>query len=279
MPPEIMKEVQKYEPRRVVDGGAGVVGRFWRTQEGIWIALRSLVRCASALVAIATLPAMSAGFNDTGIVACADINTLSANCAAVSADSGSFPRQDARYGRAAMNPVSNGFDFSKIAIGGAVLLNNATEWACVGDNVTGLTWETKAVSGLRSRNHTYSWYSSAPANAGGTATAGSCATVGRCDTEKFVADVNAMSPPLCGYIDWRLPTAKELQGIVNFSRINPATVISFFSDFPAVGAGLWWTSTRSASSGDAWFVDFSLGGASTWAMNNPLRVRLVRSAP
>jgi len=56
---------------------------------------------------------------------------------------------------------------------------------------------------------------------------------------------------------WRLPTAAELQGLVDYGTASPAINPAFF---PAAGSGLYWSS--SASAGDplrAWIVTFSEG--------------------
>ncbi len=241
--------------------------------------------CASGLVA---LPALSAGLNDTGISACGAANTMNdANCASVAPDGGAYPRQDARYGRDAQaangllpktGAGAAGFDFSKIGnngsvlAAGAVLGTAATQWACTRDNVTGLIWEVKATSGLRDQNNTYSWYQSSV----GTSNGGTCSSSGNCDTEKFTAEVNASA--LCGYQDWRLPTAKELQSIVKFSQVLPSIDVDYFPNTSTVGTKLWWTGTRGSLFSYAWFVDFGNGGASTDAVASKSKVRLVRGA-
>ena len=115
-----------------------------------------------------------------------------------------------------------GFDFSKISNNGAVLPASATlgtdpnDWACTYDNHTGLMWEVKTTSGLRSQSHTYTWYDSVHNYGGnpGTASGGTCQTTGRCDTEKFTADVNAAG--LCGKTDWRMPTHQELYNLAEY---------------------------------------------------------------
>lgn len=76
---------------------------------------------------------------------------------------------------------------------------------------------------MRSQNHTYTWFNTNAATNGGAdgmANGGICETAGRCDTQKFVADVN--SAGLCGATDWRMPTVKELEGIADLGRSNPA---------------------------------------------------------
>ncbi len=208
----------------------------------------------------------------------------------MAADGGTYPRQDARYGRdaqAAAGTLSKtggggkGFDFTKIANNGSVLSASATlgsgstDWACTRDNVTGLIWEVKTTSGLRSQSHTYTWYNSNSAINGGavgTASGGYCATSGRCDTEKFVQDVNAAG--LCGASDWRMPTVKELEGIVDFGRVNPAIDPDYFPNTP--GSYFWSGSPYADGSYDAWYVYFGYGGAYGNYRGNGYAVRLVR---
>ena len=104
---------------------------------------------------------------------------------------------------------------------------------------------------------------------------GTCATTGRCDTEKFVADVNAAG--LCNAHDWRLPTVKELEQIVDFSQLYPAIDTNYFPNTPN---RYFWTSTLdSVDNHYAWIVDNFTGIAMSqvrWLISKPVAVRLVR---
>jgi hypothetical protein len=229
--------------------------------------------------------------NDTGITFCGDTTTNTANCTPVGADSGAYPRQDARYGRDAQAAAgkltkvgggSAGFDFTKIANDGsdlpasAVLGTGPKDWACTRDNVTSLTWEVKTISGLRSMNQTYTWYNSNPTTNGGavgTESGGICATVGRCDTEKFMADVNELG--LCGSNDWRIPTQKELEGIADLGRVRPAIDPTYFPNTQYVN---FWTSLPAPNQTTyARIVDFASGRAGVHSRNGKDAVRLVRT--
>ncbi|MBK7001887.1 MAG: DUF1566 domain-containing protein [Rhodoferax sp.] len=246
--------------------------------------------CILIAAVLFTSQAFASGLNDTGITFCGDASTNTASCATVAKDGGTYPRQDARYGRdaqAAAGSLSKtggggkGFDFTKIANNGsvlsasAVLGNGPTDWACTRDNVTGLIWEVKTTSGLRSQSHTYTWYNRNSAINGGfvgTASGGTCFTSGHCDTEKFVQDVNAAG--LCGASDWRMPSRKELTSILDLGRVNPAIDPDYFPNTP--GSSFWSGSPYADNSRSAWGVDFDGGGAP-----NPIRgygyaVRLVR---
>jgi len=234
--------------------------------------------------------AHAAGLNDTGITDC--FNDSAVVTTGVEADSGTHPRQDCRYGRdaavAAGTPKvgggGKGFDFSKIANNGSELPESAalgsgpTDWACTRDNVTGLIWDIKTTSGLRSQSHSYSWYNRNSATNGGSAgsaSAGFCATSGRCDTEKFVADVNT-GAGLCGAADWRMPTQNELISIVDFGVNNPSIDPTYF---PNTFTSNFWSASASASgSGYAWAVSFISGIAfSSGAKYYNFDVRLVRA--
>ena len=79
----------------------------------------------------------------------------------------------------------------------------------------------------------------------GTVSGGSCQVGGRCDTEKFVQDVNLLSPPLCGYTDWRMPTADELLGLVHYGGVAPLIDSTYF---PSASGNAYWSGSPSARS-------------------------------
>ena len=238
------------------------------------------------LILLVSLPALASGLNDTGIGFCGDNTTNTANCATVSTDSGTHPRQDARYGRDAAAAVGQlpkigggeaGFDFTALNASGQSTTpsSGTTPHPCVRDNVSGLVWEVKtADGGLRDQQWTYTWYDSAHNYGGtpGTASGGLCKTSGHCDTEKYVIDVNASA--LCGFGDWRMPTWKELLGIAHRGRINPMIEPTYF---PNTSSSFFWSGSPFAyDSSYAWFVGFNNGFIYGSARNNDYQVRLVR---
>lgn len=93
-----------------------------------------------------------------------------------------------------------------------------------------------------------------------------------CNTEAFVARVNGMG--LCGHSDWRMPTRKELLGIVSFDRVGPSIDTSYF---PNTLSSLVWSGSPDASSSDkASFVNFDNGASFSLKRSDSLQVRLVR---
>ena len=214
---------------------------------------------AAMLFGICFAFAQTRPLNDTGITFCGSATTGNNSPCLGTEPSG----QDRHYGRDAEALAGilakiggssgvNGFDFTKIANNGialpasAELGTNATDWACTRDNVTGLIWEVKTVSGLRSTSHTYSWYMSAsPDGNNGVSSGGTCAAAGHCDTEKYVTDVNAVA--LCGFVDWRMPTAKELQNLADFGKTGKGLDEMFFPNQASIGQ-LYWSGDRYAQS-------------------------------
>ena len=220
----------------------------------------------------------SADLNDTGIVVI---------------DPGAPAGQDAHIGRdpAAADGVlpktgsgSKGFDFSKIANDGSSLPDTAAlgtepgDWACTLDNVTGRIWEVKADDGLRDKNWDYTWFSSdSNSNGGdpGMANGGNCFDSDNCDTEKYAAAVNSLSPALCGYDDWRLPSHGELLSIVDFGSTSPPIDTTFFpnNNIPVL---FWSASVFTFDPSRVWGVTFVIGNDSDPSKDGTHRARLVR---
>jgi hypothetical protein len=248
--------------------------------------MRSLVSLFACVSLLAPLPALAAGLNDTGIGFCRDDNSNTADCATAAADSGTHPRQDARYGRDAAAAAGKlpkigggeaGFDFTALNASGQATTpsSGATPHPCVRDNLSGLVWEVKtADGGLRDQGWSYTWYDSVHHYGGndGTASGGTCKTAGRCDTEKYVVEVNASA--LCGYTGWRMPTVDELQGIVHLGRIDPSIDPTYFPNTPS---SFFWSGSPDASySYYAWGVNFYYGFVSNYGRGFGYSVRLVR---
>ena len=205
--------------------------------------LSQIITVDNRIAAVAT-----GKLNDTGITSCADASSWELACPVAG-----FPGQDAESGRdASANDDSDGhagFSFTKVSSSGEALAASAPEWSCVKDNVTGLLWEIHTDDGgLRDKDNGYSWYNpDATTNGGdaGTQNGGSCSGGISCDTESYVATVNAAG--LCGYHDWRLPTAVELQGLVDYSIGYPGPTIDT-NFFPDTQQNVYWSSSAVAGS-------------------------------
>ena len=226
--------------------------------------------------------------NDTGIARSGvALNGLNATCDNL----GNLDEQDCNFGRDNQflfgrgfsendNDGHDGFSFLKVGANGEPLLETATNWSCVKDNVTGLMWEVKTPSGsggLHDLNNIYSWYDTNPASNGGAdgvMNSGSCSN-SNCDTQGFVTAVNNAS--LCGHNDWRMPIITELQGIVNYNTRSPAIDTVFFPNVPNTGSSFWSASPDSSNADFAWGVVFNFGGTvSSLNRFSGRSVRLVR---
>lgn len=227
--------------------------------------------------------------NDTGITFCGEVFFGNNDPC-----SGSEPLgQDANYGRDALATAdalikvgggNTGFDYTKIANNGSLLPASATlgsgpnDWACTRDNVTGLIWEVKVAdpSHLRHHSHTYSWYDpTSPDGNPGLRDGGNC--IGsNCDTTGFVQAVNFDVQGLCGASDWRMPTRLELQGIIDYGRVDPAIDSVYFPN--TLSTYYWyWSSSRNPGPFDgAWLWGFSIGENIIGALDSNYHVRLVR---
>lgn len=203
-----------------------------------------------------------------------------------------------------------GFDFTRLGAAGLPLAiqdgrysasgreSDGTRWDCVRDNTTGLIWEVKHPdpAHLRAMVHTYAWFNPDSSSHGGqagveasrdsahpyTGLPASCTGVAdstRCNTHSYTTAVNALpaGQALCGFRDWRLPTADELSGLALIGRGAPAIDVGHFPNTRA--DDMVWSATPMADdASQAWSVDFYFDGfqlivPKRWA----LAVRLVRS--
>lgn len=180
--------------------------------------------------------------------------------------------QDGMTGRDA-NPATNnnadgklGFSFSAVPGG------------CVLDNVTGLMWEVKtADGGLRDRAKTYTNYVSIK-NTQQTNVAKIVApTQAEIDAPtnsiSFKNSVNAQG--LCGFSDWRLPTADELQSIVDYGVAYPGITVDQTWLPNTQGNEYWSGSPYVGDTLRAWLIDFSDGRVGSNDRSIPHYVRLV----
>lgn len=212
--------------------------------------------------------------NDTGITDCFGMGAGGFPC-----PQSSFTLQDGDVGRDDTHDDDAdghaGFSFTKLDASGNDLAAVATSWQCVRDEVTGLIWEVKTDdSGLQDKDHTYTWYLPDPAPNGGdpgVADGGSCSG-SDCDTYHYVNAVNQQI--LCGASDWRLPTVFELQGIVDYSTLDPAIDSGYF---PYTISSAYWSGSPFADNPSyAWYVYFFNGDSDYNLKSFIFYVRLVR---
>jgi len=103
----------------------------------------------------------------------------------------------------------------------------------VTDNLTGLMWTRDANLPLATKT----WYLALD----------------------YVAAMNAGTVANFGYTDWRLPSIRELQGLVDSSRANPALPVGH--PFTSVQSDYYWSATTNASyTYSAWVVNVVNGG-------------------
>jgi PKD repeat protein len=175
---------------------------------------------------------------DTGQTKCYDVAGNVINCPSPGQP---LYGQDANY---TINPMS----YTKLDGSGNALPDSATAWAMVKDNVTGLIWENKTDDGtIHDKDNTYTWYDPSDPNPGtpGDGT----------DTKDFIDTLN--NDNFGGYNDWRLPSIKELESIVNnsISYPQPAISISYFQNTQSF---FYWSSTNTSTL--AWGVYFNSSG-------------------
>lgn len=243
--------------------------------------------------------------NDTGVTSCGDyarghsgISNNDVVCQLLT-DSHGDPVPSGQDGSSGRDSTAThdedgrkGFSFTKIDAAGAALASSASQWSCVKDQVTGLTWEMKTDdSGLHDKDDSYVWYESDPRLGNGglpgyekasdydpSRNDQTCSgfSMGNnttyCNTKAFVNRVNQAG--YCGATNWRLPTREELNSIVDYEA-SPRIDTSYF---PLVQSNYYWTSVPYAYlNKHIWAINFQYGGGSPWEKQYNFPVRLVHN--
>ena len=217
--------------------------------------------------------------NDTGITKCANNTTWFNDCSQANLLSFAGLNQDADVGRdylIASTQISKtgagvaSFDLSKISTAGQTVASNATAWACVQDNVTGLMWEAKTTDGgTQEATKTYAWYSTNYLTNGGDIGESKSGQ----NTDTLIKQVNTQK--LCGYQDWRLPNKAELDSIINYGTFSPAIDAQYFAN---TQNGYYWTADSVANgTTSAWAINFRDGSESASYKGSMYYARLVRT--
>jgi hypothetical protein len=233
-------------------------------QDGFWLNV-SAVSGGNTGGSGGTTPPPVLMLTDTGITAsqcyAAGSNVLT-SCTSASAIALNAS-QDGMLGRDVSTPDAAdgklGLSYSSVPnpAGGSFAVTE-----CVIDNITGLTWEGKTATGTRAGSATFTnydntaqaqfWNGSAYVNPTQTDIDAASNAVG------YKNAVNASA--LCGYTDWRLPTADELQSLVDYSVAYPGPTIdgTWFPNTPSY-CWYWSASPYAGGASGAWFVFFFSG--------------------
>ena len=174
---------------------------------------------------------------DTGVTSCFDDQGNQIVCPEVGQP---FYGQDAHYGPGTLLLTDNGD-------------------GTVSDENTGLMWEVKGVSdgsadpgNPNDPDNTYSWN----------------------ELSDFIILLNASNHK--GYSDWRIPTVKELETILDLSVAEPGPAMQS-TLFPNCQSGSYWTSVPDVvNPAMVWSIDFSTSYDNITATSEKLYVRAVR---
>jgi hypothetical protein len=138
--------------------------------------------------------------------------------------------------------------YIKMDNAGKSLPDVSTSWAMVRDNGTGLTWEVKQnKDGIKKyddpndADNTYLWFES---------------------DQKFIKALNAAN--WCGFSDWRLPSSKELNTLVDSNGTRPTINTAYF---PNTQSSFYWSSTTDKRN-DGIMVDFGNGPGFDYSLDN-----------
>lgn len=166
-----------------------------------------------------------------------------------------------------------GFSFTKIDMNGGELPDNAINWSCIKDNVTGLLWEVKTDNGdTHDKDNKYQW---------GGLTALGRDHIGRTgiyrdDWNSLITGSNSNS--FCGVSGWRVPNIQELNTIVNLGGVDNVVLTNYFPNTEYLDCNLhmYWSSTPMANGfNDSWVICFKDGTHRYRPQNFEAYVRIV----
>jgi hypothetical protein len=79
-----------------------------------------------------------------------------------------------------------------------------------------------------------------------------------------------------GYKNWRLPTIKELQSLVDYSRNSPALPVGSPNILPSTTSHCWSSTTSSSNSAEAFYINFGNGSSNQGPKTNAFYAICVR---
>jgi hypothetical protein len=225
--------------------------------------------------------------NDTGITWAGEYNTgnkTGNDCSTTTIDG----KQDCHYGRdnTHKNDADDlaGFSFTKLDAKGVALADQTvTNHACVKDNITGLIWEVKTTTGVRSNDKIYQW--------GGLTAIGKDYDdsneveenkkgfyyddeTGWSKLVKYANNANTTGGALCGSSEWRVPNIEELGSIAHLGKAKPPAIDQNY--FPNTQSFYYWSSSPYVSQADyAWQLNFFSGSDGYYGREQHFHVRLV----
>lgn len=152
---------------------------------------------------------------------------------------------------------------------------------CVLDQTTGLVWEGHTLEGSRSAGARYTHYDNPDMPQRLDSTLG----LVKPTPQEIDAETNSMGhvrrvneSALCGFSDWRMPTPRELQSLVDYGVApgnGPMITADWFANAAAVA---YWTDSTGSHPSTAWMVKFNTGQVLPQGLRFvPAAVRLVRS--
>ncbi|KPA12932.1 secreted protein containing DUF1566, partial [Candidatus Magnetomorum sp. HK-1] len=196
---------------------------------------------------------------DTGQIKCYD------NEKEIPCSDDSFYGQDASYN---INPQS----FTKLDSQGNDLPDSSAEWTMIRDNVTGLIWEGKTDDGsVHDKDSKYTWFDNNPETNLGDSGVNGDGT----DTEDFIRVLN--DSQYGGFSDWRLPTMRELESIVNYGEFKPYINPNYFSKI--MPSFYWSSNTCIYNNSTVWGLFFDSSSGFTSSKSSLNYVRAVRGSP
>ena len=220
-------------------------------------------------------PSLVSPLNDTGIQFCRALDGAEMDCTLAPPQDGKTGRDlAASHGQLVKTGGGQaGFDWSKLAGNGALLVDQTqawqttgseqanTQWRCVQDHHTGLLWEVKSdvANAINYRNLRYTWFfADASHNGGhaGYASSDDCNGVA-CNTAAYIEAIN--KDALCGRTTWRLPTVNELLSIAVSANLDYAIDTHYFPN--AKNDQYWSRQSYAPDNLKAWYVYFSDGFA------------------